>query len=69
LAPITLPDGERAGQTAATALLPLSMGGERLGVRCDPPRLGQDSLELLVSLGYSQAEAERLSVANGSKNS
>ena len=61
LAPITLPDGERAGQTAATALLPLSMGGERLGVRCDPPRLGQDSVELLVSLGYSQAEAERLS--------
>lgn len=61
LAPITLPDGERAGQTAATALLPLSLGGERLGVRCDPPRLGQDSLELLVSLGYSQAEAERLS--------
>ena len=61
LAPITLPDGDRAGQTAATALLPLSMGGERLGVRCDPPRLGQDSVELLVSLGYSQAEAERLS--------
>jgi len=61
LAPITLPDGERAGQTAATALLPLSMGGERLGVRYDPPRLGQDSVELLVSLGYSQAEAECLS--------
>jgi crotonobetainyl-CoA:carnitine CoA-transferase CaiB-like acyl-CoA transferase len=61
LAPITLPDGERAGKTAATALLPLSLGGERLGVRCDPPRLGQDSLDLLVSLGYSQAEAERLS--------
>ena len=61
LAPITLPDGERAGQTAATALLPLSLGGERLGVRLDPPRLGQDSVDLLVSLGYSQAEAERLS--------
>jgi len=61
LAPITLPDGARAGQTASTALLPLSLGGERLGVRHDPPRLGQDSLDLLVSLGYSQAEAERLS--------
>ncbi|CAN1545714.1 CaiB Predicted acyl-CoA transferases/carnitine dehydratase [Burkholderiaceae bacterium] len=61
LAPITLPDGERAGQTAATALLPLSLGGERLGVRLDPPRLGQDSVDLLASLGYSQAEAERLS--------
>ncbi len=64
LAPITLPDGARAGQTASTALLPLSLGGERLGVRCDPPRLGQDSVDLLVSLGYSQVEAERLS--NGS---
>ncbi len=64
LAPITLPDGARAGQTASTALLPLSLGGERLGVRRDPPRLGQDSVDLLVSLGYSQVEAERLS--NGS---
>jgi hypothetical protein len=56
-----LPDGDRAGQTAATALLPLSMGGERLGVRCDPPRLGQDSVDLLVSLGYDPVTAERLS--------
>ena len=63
LAPITLPDGDRAGQTAATALLPLSMGGERLGVRCDPPRLGQDSVELLVSLGYDFESAQRLSRA------
>jgi crotonobetainyl-CoA:carnitine CoA-transferase CaiB-like acyl-CoA transferase len=61
LAPITLPDGVRAGQTASTALLPLSLGGERLGVRRDPPRLGQNSVDLLVSLGYSQSEAERLS--------
>jgi crotonobetainyl-CoA:carnitine CoA-transferase CaiB-like acyl-CoA transferase len=61
LAPITLPDGDRAGQTAATALLPLSLGGERLGVRCDPPRLGQDSVDLLVSLGYDPVTAERLS--------
>jgi crotonobetainyl-CoA:carnitine CoA-transferase CaiB-like acyl-CoA transferase len=61
LAPITLPDGARAGQTASTALLPLSLGGERLGVRHDPPRLGQNSVDLLVSLGYSQPEAERLS--------
>jgi crotonobetainyl-CoA:carnitine CoA-transferase CaiB-like acyl-CoA transferase len=44
------------------------LGGERLGVRLDPPRLGQDSVELLVSLGYERAEAERLSAANGSKN-
>ena len=61
LAPITLPDGERAGQIAATALLPLSLGGERLGVRCDPPRLGQDSVELLVALGYDAQTAKNLS--------
>jgi crotonobetainyl-CoA:carnitine CoA-transferase CaiB-like acyl-CoA transferase len=61
LAPITLPDGARAGQTASTALLPLSLGGERLGVRRDPPRLGQDSVDLLTSLGYDPATAERLS--------
>ena len=61
LAPITLPDGARAGQTASTALLPLSLGGERLGVRLDPPRLGQDSVDLLVSLGYDFESAQRLS--------
>jgi len=68
LAPITLPDGERAGQTAATALLPLSLGGERLGVRCDPPRLGQDSAALLAELGYDAATAARLSAIDGSKS-
>jgi crotonobetainyl-CoA:carnitine CoA-transferase CaiB-like acyl-CoA transferase len=67
LAPITLPDGERAGQTAATALLPLSLGGERLGIRCDPPRLGQDSVDLLVSLGYGQEAAELLSRSSKNK--
>jgi crotonobetainyl-CoA:carnitine CoA-transferase CaiB-like acyl-CoA transferase len=60
LAPITLPDGARAGQTASTALLPLSLGGERLGVRRDPPRLGQDSADVLMGLGYSRSDAERL---------
>ncbi len=68
LAPITLPDGERAGQSAATALLPLSLGGERLGVRCDPPRLGQDSAALLADLGYDAATAERLSAVHEGKS-
>jgi crotonobetainyl-CoA:carnitine CoA-transferase CaiB-like acyl-CoA transferase len=68
LAPITLPDGERAGQSAATALLPLSLGGERLGVRRDPPRLGQDSAALLAELGYDAATAARLSAIDGSKS-
>ncbi|MDM7944268.1 MAG: CoA transferase [Hydrogenophaga sp.] len=61
LAPITLPDGERAGQTAQTVLLPLALDGERLGVRRSPPRLGEHSAELLAELGYSTADAARLS--------
>ena len=61
LAPITLPDGERAGQTAQTVLLPLALDGERLGVRHSPPRLGEHSAELLAELGYSAEEAARLS--------
>ena len=61
LAPITLPDGERAGQTAPTVLLPLTLGGERPGVRRSPPRLGEHSAELLTELGYAPDDVERLS--------
>jgi len=61
LAPITLPDGQRAGETAQTVLLPLALDGERLGVRCSPPRLGEHSDELLTSLGYTAEQAAKLS--------
>ena len=53
LADITLPDGERAGQTAQTTLFPFTMDGQRLGVRLNPPALGQHTLELLTGLGYT----------------
>ena len=56
LADITLPDGERAGQTAQTTLFPFTLDGQRLGVRLSPPTLGQHSSELLAALGYSEAE-------------
>ena len=61
LAPITLSDGASAGQTANTVLLPLAIDGERLGVRRSPPRLGEDSVDLLAELGYTAQDAARLS--------
>ncbi|MDS1142631.1 CaiB/BaiF CoA-transferase family protein [Pusillimonas sp. SM2304] len=60
LADIRLTDGERTGQTTQAALLPLSMAGERLGVRLNPPLLGEQSGELLAQLGYSQEAIQTL---------
>ena len=60
LAEITLPDGERAGQTVRTTLLPIMIEGERLGVRTDPPRFGEHTDRLLASLGYGEAQIEAL---------
>ena len=57
LVPMTLPDG----RATKTALLPLLMGGERLGLRRNPPQLGEDSAELLGGLGYSVEEIAALS--------
>jgi crotonobetainyl-CoA:carnitine CoA-transferase CaiB-like acyl-CoA transferase len=63
LADITLPDGERAGQTAQTTLFPFTMDGQRLGVRLQPPTMGQHSIELLSALGYSSGEINTLQQA------
>ncbi|MEY2875449.1 MAG: hypothetical protein RLZZ373_2820, partial [Pseudomonadota bacterium] len=60
LADITLPDGERAGQTVKTTLLPITMDGGRLGVRLDPPRLGEHTAALLQGIGYDTAQIEAL---------
>jgi crotonobetainyl-CoA:carnitine CoA-transferase CaiB-like acyl-CoA transferase len=60
LADITLPDGERAGQTARTTLFPFTMDGQRLGVRLQPPTKGQHTTELLMRLGYSVEAIEML---------
>jgi len=56
LAPMTLPDG----RATRVPLLPLSLDGERLGLRRDPPRLGQHSRALLRELGYADAAIEAL---------
>ncbi len=60
LADITLPDGARAGQTVQTTLFPFTMDGQRLGVRCSPPTLGQHTAQLLSGLGYSDEAMQAL---------
>ncbi len=52
LAPMTLPDG----RVTSVPLLPLTLDGERLGLRLDPPRLGQHGREVLLDVGYSDDE-------------
>ena len=63
LADITLPDGARAGETAKTTLFPFTMAGQRLGVRLQPPRMGEHTRELLLGLGYASDELDRMYTA------
>jgi crotonobetainyl-CoA:carnitine CoA-transferase CaiB-like acyl-CoA transferase len=60
LADVTLPDGDKAGQTVKTTLFPITMDGERLGVRMHPPRLGEHTAALLQSVGYGEHEIRAL---------
>jgi crotonobetainyl-CoA:carnitine CoA-transferase CaiB-like acyl-CoA transferase len=53
---IVLPDGRRA----PTPALPLSVDGQRLGKRMDPPTLGQHTDAVLGELGYSAADIKGL---------
>jgi crotonobetainyl-CoA:carnitine CoA-transferase CaiB-like acyl-CoA transferase len=56
LTPMTLPNG----QVTDTVLFPFTLHGKQPGLRMSPPKLGEHSMELLQSLGYSENEAKQL---------
>jgi crotonobetainyl-CoA:carnitine CoA-transferase CaiB-like acyl-CoA transferase len=56
LAPLPLPDGRET----RVPLLPLTLGGERPGVRLPPPKLGEHTTQLLAEAGYSPEEIAAL---------
>ena len=56
LAPLVLPDG----RTTLVPLLPLTLDGDRPGVRSNPPQLGEHTDALLAEVGYSCAQIETL---------
>jgi crotonobetainyl-CoA:carnitine CoA-transferase CaiB-like acyl-CoA transferase len=59
LLPVTLPDGQKTKLPA----LPLSLDGERLGLRRDLPRVGEHGAAILREMGYAEAEIAALQKA------
>ena len=60
LSEVTLTDGDGAGRKIKLPNMPLSLGGQRLGVRRDLPREGQHTREILAELGHSEAEITKM---------
>jgi crotonobetainyl-CoA:carnitine CoA-transferase CaiB-like acyl-CoA transferase len=60
LADVEVADGLRRGETVKTTLLPITLAGERPGVRLDPPKIGEHTKELLAALGLSEERIQQL---------
>jgi crotonobetainyl-CoA:carnitine CoA-transferase CaiB-like acyl-CoA transferase len=60
LADVRLPDGQHAGQSVKATLFPITLAGQRLGVRLDPPKMGEHTRDLLRGLGYDDAQIDAL---------
>ena len=56
LAPMLLPDG----RATRVPLMPITLAGERPGVRLNPPQLGEHTDALLNEVGYSAEQIEKL---------
>ena len=56
---MTLPDG----RATAVPLLPLTLGGERPGVRLQPPQLGEHGAELLARARATATRPNRARLA------
>jgi crotonobetainyl-CoA:carnitine CoA-transferase CaiB-like acyl-CoA transferase len=48
------------GKTIHVPALPLELDGERLAKRTDPPAVGANTRELLLQLGYTETQVEKL---------
>ena len=59
LAPIVLNDG----QSTRVPLMPITLDGERLGLRSNPPLLGEHTNALLAEVGYTEDEIHALKAA------
>ncbi len=58
LAPMVLNDG----RSALVPLMPITLDGERPGLRSNPPHVGQHTDALLAEVGYSSAQIEALRI-------